>query len=87
MDRLQVKALLAPWFYRNVFLQNGGPIARVSQRKINNAWNQQVFECYAYLAEEFEHRDGNIYYGKCQGGGTASTLLEATHRAISEGIE
>ena len=82
-----MNALLAPWFFRNVTSVNGGPIARMSQRQMIDAWGQPSFECYAYLSEEFQRREHNHYYGSCEGGGAAPTLLEARHRAISEAIE
>jgi hypothetical protein len=78
----------ARWKYTAAMKDNGGPIARVTQREIN-LFGTSGFEAYAYLDLEkiYFPQSENILYGTAHGSGTSDKKKESVYRAISEALE
>ncbi len=79
---------LAKWKYAAAMKERGGPIDRITQKKID-FFGTTAFETYAYLDLEktrFPNSE-NLIYGSAHGSGTALKMKDSIHRAISEALE
>lgn len=78
---------LAPLFYRNVFSDEGGPIAR-TQSSETQIFDQPSYQVGAFLRPDLvRRRKQNVMYGAADGTGSAGDLAVAKHLAISEALE
>lgn len=78
---------LAPFLYRNVFAQDGGPIERVQSGTIP-VFNEPTVQANAFLkAGLAEGKPARAVYGDADGTGAAKDPLVAQHMAISEALE
>jgi hypothetical protein len=79
---------LAPWRYRNVLQQFGGPIESLTIRPIVLPSRKSSFQATARLIDGLvDHRRANQIYGHVDGTGTAPTKTQAMYKAISESLE
>lgn len=79
---------LAPIKYAKIHKDHGGPIERLSVRKIS-LFGKPAFEAYAYLdgAVAAKRDNENVIYGNVDGTGTGSSQSQAVYSAISEALE
>lgn len=80
------KISLAPWRYRNVLQERGGPISSLSVREILY-WGQPAYEAYAELPPQYAPQSESSLYGRVHGSGTHALRSQAIYRAASEAIE
>lgn len=91
MDWLEVKMdlNLAAWKYRE--LVNGeknSPIKKLSRNCFLSSCGKTEYEVYAFLKDELTAEKMNHdVYGSVDGTGTDTSLVVATHKAISESLE
>jgi len=78
---------LAPFLYRNVFAEDGGPIQRVQSGTLP-ILGTAAFQSNAYLRPELvTGKSGHAVYGNADGTGSATSPAVAEHKAISEALE
>lgn len=78
---------LAPYLYRDVYADQGGPIYRIFSGEVP-FFNKRTFQASAFLRPELARDKTKIaIYGTADGTGSASTPNVAQHIAISEALE
>ena len=78
---------LAPYLFRNVFSQQGGPIARVTACEFA-VFGRKQYQATAFLAPELANEKPSVVmFGTCDGTGVAENPVVARHKAISEALE
>jgi hypothetical protein len=78
---------LAPLRYRNVFVENGGPVARVQAGKFS-VFENEGYQALAYLKPGLtDNKPQNVLYGSADGSGSSNNPAIAQHMAISEALE
>jgi hypothetical protein len=78
---------LAPFLYRNVFTQDGGPIERIQSGTIP-VFNEPRVQANAYLKPGLiEGKAPQSVYGNADGTGASKNAVVAQHMAISEALE
>lgn len=76
----------APLLYRNVYAEDGGPIARTDTASFP-IFEQHSFQSCAFLRPGLGGKKAPELYGAADGTGSAPTPALAEHIAISEAIE
>lgn len=79
---------LAPWRYRHIFAEQGGPVSRIEYSEISVLGNR-CFQANAYLDSErtgTTRKQRNLY-SNADGTGTHRSAMVARYMAISEAIE
>jgi ribosomal protein S12 methylthiotransferase accessory factor YcaO len=79
---------LAPWRYRHIFAEHGGPITRIEYSEFPVLGNR-CFQANAYLAPELagNTRPQLNLYSNADGTGTHPSAMVARYMAISEALE
>jgi len=78
---------LAPLLYRNVFADEGGPIARTQSSTVQ-IFDQPSYQVGAFLRPELtKGRKSQVICGTADGTGSAENPAVAKHIAISEALE
>jgi len=78
---------LAPLLYRNVFADEGGPIARTQSAKFQ-IFDQPTYQVGAFLRPELlSNKNTPMIWGLADGTGSAENPAQAKHNAISEALE
>lgn len=78
---------LAPFLYRNVFAEDGGPIERVQSGE-SPIFQRPSYQANAFLRPELaEGKPTHAMYGSADGTGSAENPAVAQHMAISEALE
>jgi hypothetical protein len=79
---------LAPWRYRHIFAEHGGPITRIEYSEFPVLGNR-CFQANAYLAPELtgSTRPQLNLYSNADGTGTHPSAMVARYMAISEALE
>lgn len=79
---------LAPIKYRKILKQDGGPIARLTDRERKIRKNESGYEAYAFLDDKLvDIPPKYTIYGNAHGTGSGESRDDAVNRAISEAIE
>jgi hypothetical protein len=82
---------LSFWKYRNILTNLGGPIDRISYKKIssNDPLYSDGFESFAYLSEELKPKNKEILelYGEVDGTGFSKNIQTSNNKSISEALE
>jgi hypothetical protein len=78
---------LAPLLYRNVFADEGGPIARTHSAKVR-IFDQPTYQVGAFLRPGLlDGKNAQVTYGIADGTGSAESPALAKHIAISDALE
>jgi len=78
---------LAPFLYRNVFADEGGPIARTQSSAVQ-IFDQPSYQVGAFLRPELMQGErAPVMYSSADGTGSAGNPATAKHIAISEALE
>jgi hypothetical protein len=78
---------LAPFFFRNVFSEEGGPVLRVQSGSFP-VFDQPTYQASAFLKPELTiNKHKYVMFGDADGMGSAETQTVAQHKAISEALE
>jgi len=78
---------LAPFFFRDVFSEEGGPVVRLKSGKFP-VFDKPTYQASAFLKPELtgsKHR--HVMFGDADGMGSAESEAVAQHKAISESLE
>jgi hypothetical protein len=78
----------APYLYRNVFAEKGGPILRVERGSTLIIAGEPEIQVNAFLRPELAvGKSSHAVYGNADGTGSARSQSVAAHKAISEALE
>lgn len=77
---------LAPFLYRNIAAEQGGPVEQV-QTNLVPVFGQQNYQALAFLKPGLVDKFPYAMYGSADGTGTAELAAVAQHKAISEALE
>jgi hypothetical protein len=77
---------LAPFLYRNISAEQGGPVEQVQICAVP-VFGQQNYQALAFLKPGLVDKAPYAMYGSADGTGTAEIPAVAQHKAISEALE
>jgi len=77
---------LAPFLYRNVLAEQGGPVEQVQTSSVP-VFGTQSYQSLAFLKPGLVDKAPYVMYGSADGAGNADIAAVAQHKAISEALE